>query len=262
MNWRHLRLQEASKKHNKESSLPSTQISSNFHMSLQQGTKLRNDKVIDSLPEESTSTILVMAASNSNDSDTNEISDISSQLTEMKENNERKIGDSHSKFSQLEDLMMAVIKKSNEETPSTSSQGLVKQPQRGSDIVTGVTETHSTRPALTFTSNIRHYHDSDTDDDGDTTPRSQEEGLLSQFPSVSRIQRQIPSYCRHTSQISVARMTNLWNLSTSCWTTWAHSPIKSQKRTSFTSFKASERWSHRILALNPNPRQSQPPKTC
>ena len=90
-------------------------------MSLEQGTKLRNGKVIDSLPEENTSTNLVMAQSNSNDSDTNDISDISSQLTEMQENYEKKISELHSEFSQLEDLMMAVIRKSNEETPSTSS---------------------------------------------------------------------------------------------------------------------------------------------
>ena len=90
-------------------------------MSLEQGTKLRNGKVIDSLPEENTSTNLVMAQSNSNDSDTNDISDISSQLTEMQENYEKKISEIHSEFSQLEDLMMAVIRKSNEETPSTSS---------------------------------------------------------------------------------------------------------------------------------------------
>ena len=102
-------------------------------MSLEQGTKLRKGEVIDSLPEESTSTNLVMAEPNSNDSDTNDISDISSQLTEMKENYEKKISELHSEFSQLKDLMMAVIKKSNEETPSSSSQGLSKQPQRELD---------------------------------------------------------------------------------------------------------------------------------
>ena len=51
-------------------------------------------------------------------------------------------------------------------------------------MVTGVTETHTTRPAPTFTSKIRHYHDDDTDDDRDTTPRSQEERLLNAIETI------------------------------------------------------------------------------
>ena len=50
-----------------------------------------------------------MAQSNSNDSDTNDSSDISSQLSEKKENYERKINELHLEISQLKDLMMAVI---------------------------------------------------------------------------------------------------------------------------------------------------------
>ena len=80
-------------------------------MSLEQCTKLRNGKIIDSSPEENTSTNLVKAESNTNDSDTNDISDISSPLTEMKKNYEKKITELHSEFSQLKDLMMAVNKK-------------------------------------------------------------------------------------------------------------------------------------------------------
>ena len=60
-------------------------------MSLEQGTKLRNGKIIDFPSEEHTSTDLVMAESNTTDSDTNDNSDISSQLTEMKETDERKL---------------------------------------------------------------------------------------------------------------------------------------------------------------------------
>ena len=67
-----------------------------------------------------------MAESNSNDSDTNENSEFSSQLTEMKENYERKISELQSKLSQLKDLMMAVISKSNNDSPSGSPQGLSK----------------------------------------------------------------------------------------------------------------------------------------
>ena len=69
-----------------------------------------------------------MAESNTVDSDTNDISDISSQLTEKIENYERKITEMQSEFSQLQDLMMTVINKSNNDSPSTSSQGLSKRP--------------------------------------------------------------------------------------------------------------------------------------
>ena len=62
-----------------------------------------------------------MAEPNPNDSDTNDSSDISSQLSEMKENYERKINELHSQFGQLKDLMMPVIKKtSNDSQPSSS----------------------------------------------------------------------------------------------------------------------------------------------
>ena len=82
-------------------------------MSFEQGTQLRNGKVISFMSEENTSSSNVMAESNTVDSDTNDSSDISSQLTEMKENYERKISELQSEFSQLKNLMMAVISKSN-----------------------------------------------------------------------------------------------------------------------------------------------------
>ena len=74
-----------------------------------------------------------MAQSNSNDSDTNDSSDISSQLSEMKENYERKINELYLEFSQLKDLMMAVIDKTNNNSQPSSSQGPSKQPQIGRD---------------------------------------------------------------------------------------------------------------------------------
>ena len=102
-------------------------------MSLSQGKVLRNGKIIESplemnAPEESN-----MAQSNSNDSDTNDSSDISSQLSEMKENYERKINELHLEFSQLKDLMMAVIDKTINDSQPSSSQGPSKQPQPGRD---------------------------------------------------------------------------------------------------------------------------------
>ena len=42
-------------------------------------------------------------------------------------------GELQSEFSQLKDLMMAIINKSNSDSPSTSSQGLLKRPQEGLD---------------------------------------------------------------------------------------------------------------------------------
>ena len=104
-------------------------------MSLSQGKVLRNRKIIE-LPAKMNSTEeLNVVQSNSNDSDTNDSSDISSQLSEMKENYERKINELHLEFSQLKDLMMAVIDKTNNGNQASSSQGPSKQPQHGRDNV-------------------------------------------------------------------------------------------------------------------------------
>ena len=51
-------------------------------------------------------------------------------------------------------------------------------------MVTGITENHSTQPAPKLISNIRQYHDDDTDDDGDATPRSHEERLLNTIETI------------------------------------------------------------------------------
>ena len=79
---------------------------------------------------------------------------------------------------------MSILKKTDENSPSTSSQGLSKQPRLGLDMVTGVIDTHSFHPTNTFYSNLRQYHDEDTDDDGDTTPRSHEERLLTAIETI------------------------------------------------------------------------------
>ena len=57
-------------------------------MSQNQGTVLRNGKMIDSSLETPHPEDLNMAQTNSNDSDTNDSSDISSQLSEIKESYE------------------------------------------------------------------------------------------------------------------------------------------------------------------------------
>ena len=86
-------------------------------MSLEQGTQQRNGKAISFISEENSSSRKAMAKSNIVDSGSNNSSDISSQLTEMKENYEKKINDLHSEFSQLKDLLMAIINKSNDDSP-------------------------------------------------------------------------------------------------------------------------------------------------
>ena len=90
-----------------------------------------------------------MAQANSNDSDTNDNSDISSQLSEIKESYERRISELHHEFSQLKDLMMAIVNKSNAEVQPSSSKSPSKPPQQqGFDMVTGVTENPPHPPVI------------------------------------------------------------------------------------------------------------------
>ena len=103
-------------------------------MSQNQGTVLRNGKIIDSSLDTAPHEDLDMAQTNSNDSDTNDGSDISSHLSEIKESYERRINELHQEFSQLKDLMMAIVNKNNSESQPSSSKGPSKPPQQlGSD---------------------------------------------------------------------------------------------------------------------------------
>ena len=152
-------------------------------MNPDQGTELRSGRVINSSSETSP-TDPDMAQANSNDSDTNDNSDISSQLSEIKESYERRINELHQEFSQLKDLMMAIVSKNNNESQPSSSKGPSKPTQQqGFDMVTGVTETRSTRPTSSFT-NFRRYQEYDSDEEGDSTPRSNEERLLNAFETI------------------------------------------------------------------------------
>ena len=103
-------------------------------MSQNQGTVLRSGRIIDSSLDTAPSEDLNMAQANSNDSDTNDGSDISSQLSEIKESYERRINELHQEFSQLKDLMMAIVNKNNGESQPSSSKGPSKPAQQhGSD---------------------------------------------------------------------------------------------------------------------------------
>ena len=103
-------------------------------MSQNQGAVLRSGKIIDSSLDTAPSEDLNMAQANSNDSDTNDGSDISSQLSEIKESYERRINELHQEFSQLKDLMMAIVNKNNGESQPSSSNGPSKPAQQhGSD---------------------------------------------------------------------------------------------------------------------------------
>ena len=95
------------------------------------GTELRSGRVISSLSETHVQTDPDMAQSSANDSDSNEVSDISSQLSEIKESYERKINELQNEFSQLKDLMMAVISKTNTENRQSTSKGPSKPTHTG-----------------------------------------------------------------------------------------------------------------------------------
>ena len=82
--------------------------------------------------------------------------------------------------------MMSIVNKISSETQPSISQGPSKRSQQqGFDMVTGVTETRSTRPPSSFT-NFRPYQEYDTDEEGDSTPRSNEERLLHAIETISQ----------------------------------------------------------------------------
>ena len=153
-------------------------------MNPDQGTELRSGRIIHSSSETSSPIDPDMAQSSANDSDNNETSDISSQLSEIRENYEKKINDLQSEFSQLKNLLMAVISKNDENNlPSTSQSSSKPAHTVGLDMVTGVTETRSTRPTSSFT-NFRRYQEDDSDEEGESTPRSNEERLLNAIETI------------------------------------------------------------------------------
>ena len=92
-------------------------------MNSDQGTELRSGRIISSSLETPVPTDPDMAQSSGNDSDNNETSDISSQLSEIRESYERKINELQNEFSQLKDLMMAVISKTDSENRPSTSKG-------------------------------------------------------------------------------------------------------------------------------------------
>ena len=153
-------------------------------MNSDQGTELRSGRIISSSLETPVPTDPDMAQSSANDSDSNETSDISSQLSEIRESYERKINELQNEFSQLKDLMMAVISKTDSENRPSTSKGPSKPAHTvGLDMVTEVTETRSTRPTSSFT-NFRRYQEDDSDEEGESTPRSNEERLLNAIETI------------------------------------------------------------------------------
>ena len=106
-------------------------------MSIEQGTKFRDGKIIDFPPKMHTIIHSAMTDLNPAYSDFNDNSDISSQLTEIRENYEWKINYLQAEISQLNDLMMPLINKPNEDSPPDSSQGSSKQSRSRLDIRLG-----------------------------------------------------------------------------------------------------------------------------
>ena len=99
-------------------------------MNPDQGTELRSGRVIHSSSGTSSPIDPDMAQSSANDSDNNEPSDISSQLSEIRENYEKKINELQSEFSQLKNLLMAVISKNDENNLPSTSQSSSKPTHR------------------------------------------------------------------------------------------------------------------------------------
>ena len=118
-------------------------------MNPDQGTELRSGRVINSSSETSSPIDPDIAQSSANDSDNNEASDISSQLSEIRENYEKKINELQNEFSQLKNLLMAVISKSDENNLPSSSQSSSKPAHTvGLDIVVSLTSTKITSISL------------------------------------------------------------------------------------------------------------------
>ena len=120
-------------------------------MNSDQGTELRSGRIISSSLETPVPTDPDMAQSSANDSDNNETSDISSQLSEIRESYERKINELQNEFSQLKDLMMAVISKTDSENRPSTSKG----PSKPAHTVGLDTETHSLKKLSQVTNCIK-----------------------------------------------------------------------------------------------------------
>ena len=199
-------------------------------MSLKRGTRLRNGKVL-TLHLKHLLPILSLWRKNSVDIDTKENYDIPTQLAEIRENYERKISDLQSDFSQLKDLMMALLKKWDNEYHHASEKGPSKQPKLGFGLVTEVTDTLSTRPPPTFQFNTRHYHNDESDDDEDSTPRSNGERLLNAIETIpQRIEAtttktkllQTHDWTNWKYQFQGDRKINFWNFNTCSSTISTH----------------------------------------
>ena len=102
-------------------------------MSVERRRKLRNGKIIESVVETPSANSSRMAEINSVDNDSSENIDVLSHFAEIREKYERIINDLQSEFSQLKDLLMAVLKKSVDDSHSTSNQSPSKQPKVGLD---------------------------------------------------------------------------------------------------------------------------------
>ena len=85
-----------------------------------QGTVLRSGGVIDSSLEIESPADPDMAQANSG----------KLRLSEIKESYERRINELHQEFSQLKDLMMAIVSKNNNESQPSSSKGPSKPAQQ------------------------------------------------------------------------------------------------------------------------------------
>ena len=103
-------------------------------MRFEQGTKHRKGNILEVTIESTPTSSSTMTEVNSAKIESVEGNDVLSQLAEIRENYERKICDLQREFSQLKDLMMAMLEKSNTNSQGENYQGSSKQPKKRLDI--------------------------------------------------------------------------------------------------------------------------------
>ena len=103
-------------------------------MSVAQGTKLRNGKVLEPTSENPPTRSSTMTEVNYADTESVLNKDIFSQLAAFREKYEKQINDLQAEYSLLKDLMMAVLEKSNKNSQNENGQDSSKKPMQGLDI--------------------------------------------------------------------------------------------------------------------------------
>ena len=105
-------------------------------------------------------------------------------MAEIRECYEKKVNDLQSEISQLKDLIIAVVKKPNNDGSTDYAQGSSRQPKQRLDMVTGMTENHPTRPSRNYNFSSTRYTEDNTDVEANETPKSNEELLSNAIETI------------------------------------------------------------------------------